>query len=362
MGTKFLHRKGRGFGAFGVFLAMLGVGSRPILSWAAADPQSETKGVWVHFPDSVPIPADNPMTPEKIELGKKLFFDTRLSRNNKISCNSCHNVMKSGDDNLARSPGHEGKLGGRNSPTVWNSAFHSVLFWDGRAASLEEQAKGPIINPLEMGMENHDKLVELISKVPAYTTEFAKVYGPGPVTIDKMVKAIAAYERTLITPRSPYDRFVKGDSKALSASAQRGMKLVETVGCTTCHNGPLFSGPPLPPGQGFYQKFPLIPGSEYEKKYRLTEDLGRYLETKNEADKNLWRVPTWRNVATTGPYFHNGLVKKLDEAVRVMAKTQLGKTLPDAEVNDIVAFLESLTGERPQQTRPKLPPGEVRSK
>src|SRR6201996_1643523 len=145
------------------------------------------------FPDKVAVPDDNPMTPEKIELGKKLFFDTRLSKNNKVSCNSCHNVMKSGDDGLPRSPGHEGKLGGRNSPTVFNSAFNSVQFWDGRAPSLEEQAKGPIINPLEMGMASHDAVAELIDKVPNYHKEFEKVFGTGKITIDRMVKAIAAY-------------------------------------------------------------------------------------------------------------------------------------------------------------------------
>lgn len=336
-------------------------GMTEIKTTSPGTPPSVSEGIRVQFPEQVPVPSDNPMTPEKIELGKKLFFDTRLSRNNKISCNSCHNVMKAGDDGLPRSPGHEGKLGGRNSPTVWNSAYQSVLFWDGRAPSLEEQAKGPIINPLEMGMESHNKLVELIDKVPAYKKEFEKVFGPGKITIDKMVKAIAAYERTLITPNSPYDRFIKGDKKALTPAAQRGMRLVETVGCTSCHNGPMFNGPTLPPGQGMYQKFPLIPGSEYEKKYRLTEDLGRFEVTHQEADKNMWRVPTWRNVAITAPYFHNGTVAKLDEAVRVMAKTQLGKTLSDAEVKDIVAFLTSLTGERPKQTKPVLPPG-VQSK
>lgn len=310
------------------------------------------------FPEKVPVPADNPMTPEKIELGKKLYFDPRLSKASKVSCNSCHNVMKAGDDGLPRSPGHEGKLGGRNSPTVFNSAFSSVQFWDGRAPSLEEQAKGPLVNPVEMGMASHDVVVELISKVPAYVEEFEKVFGPGKVTIDKLVKAIAAYERTLITPDSPYDRFVAGDKKALSPAAQRGWKLVAAVGCTSCHFGPMFNGPTLPMGQGFYQKFPVIPNPELEKKYRLTEDTGRHTETKNEADRHMWRVPTWRNVAATAPYFHTGSVTKLDEAVRIMAKTQLGKDLKPNEVSDIVAFLKSLTGKAPKQTLPKLPVSE----
>jgi len=321
---------------------------------------------WVHsenqpdgpinkFPDKVQVPDDNPMTPEKIELGKKLFFDPRLSKNNKVSCNSCHNVMKFGDERLPRSPGHEGKLGGRNSPTVFNSAFHSVQFWDGRAPSLEEQAKGPIINPLEMGMANHDAVCEIVDKVPSYHQEFEKVFGSGKITIDRMVKATAAYERTLITPNSPYDKFINGDKKALNESAQRGWRLVGTVGCTTCHSGPMFDGPPMPMGTGFYQKFPLIAGSDYEKKYHLTKDEGRFEATKNAADKHMFRVPSWRNVARTAPYFHNGEVQTLDEAVRVMAKTQLGKTLKPQEVKDIVAFLTSLNGEIPKQTLPQLP-------
>ncbi len=307
------------------------------------------------FPTKVPIPADNPQSKAKIELGRKLFFEPRLSKNGKISCNSCHNVMKAGDDGLPRSPGHEGKLGGRNSPTVWNSAFSSVQFWDGRAASLEEQAKGPIVNPLEMGMMNHDLVVELIGKVPAYAKEFDKVFGKGPVTLDKMVKAIAAYERTLITPNSPYDRFVKGDKKALSESAQRGWRIFGSVGCLTCHSGPMFNGPTLPQGVGFYQKFPLIPNADIEKKYQISEDLGRSLETKNPDEKNMWRVPSLRNVAITAPYFHTGSVPTLDEAVRVMGKVQLGKDLKPEEITDIVEFLKSLTGVAPKQSMPKLP-------
>jgi cytochrome c peroxidase len=315
-------------------------------------------GLLVALPEAPPIPVGNSMSPAKIELGKKLYFDPRLSRNGTVSCNSCHNVMKGGEDNSPVSTGIEGKKGGRSAPTVWNAAYMSVQFWDGRAPSLEEQAKGPMVNPVEMGMKDHDAVVTRLKKIPGYQAAFVEVYGSeNPVTIDHAAQAIAAYERTLVTPNSAFDRFIKGDQKALSPAAKRGYQLVQTVGCVSCHNGPNFSGPAMAEGKGFFMKFPTFPGSKYENKYHLTDDLGRYNVTKNDADKHMWRVPTWRNIALTAPYFHNGSVKKLDEAVRVMAKVQLNKELKDGEVKDVVAFLKSLTGERPKQTKPELPKG-----
>lgn len=309
------------------------------------------------LPERPPIPKDNPMTPEKVELGKQLFFDPRLSVDGTVSCNSCHNVMSSGTDNRPVSVGVRGQTGGRSAPTVWNSAFLTAQFWDGRAPTLEEQAKGPVLNPIEMGMHSKDVAVERIASIPGYQAQFAKVFGGDkPVTYDNIAKAIATYERTLITPNSPFDRYVKGEKTALSTNAQRGMELVKNLGCTSCHTGANFAGPTsLPMGEGFFQKFPVFPGSKYDAKYKLVEDTGRHEVTKKEEDKNLWRVPTWRNVALTAPYFHNGAVPTLDEAVRVMAKTQLDKELNDQDVNDIVAFLNSLTGEFPKQTLPRLP-------
>lgn len=308
------------------------------------------------LPEAPPIPKDNPMTPEKISLGKQLYFDPRLSKTGKVSCNTCHDATGSGTDNLRVSFGIDRKTGKRNSPTVWNSAFMSVQFWDGRAATLEEQAKGPLTNPVEMAMDNHDTVVKRIAKISGYQEQFKKVFGgENSLNIDNTVKAIAAYERTLITPNSPFDRYMKGDRKAMSAQAIRGMELAKNVGCTSCHGGPNFAGPTLPVGTGFYMKFPTMPGTDYEKKYNLSEDLGRYEHTGKEQDKNMWRVPTWRNIALTGPYFHNGSVKTLDEAVLVMAKTQLAKDLKPNEVADIVAFLKSLNGVRPKQTKPELP-------
>ncbi len=307
------------------------------------------------LPAQPPVPADNPMSAAKIELGRMLYFDPRLSIDGTVSCNSCHNVMTNGTDNRPVSVGVFGQKGGRSAPTVFNAAYLSAQFWDGRAATLEEQAKGPILNPIEMGMPSEEAVIERLSKIPGYVAKFNEVFGEGGLTYDNIAKAIAAYERTLVTPNSPFDRYMRGDKDALSDAAKRGMKLVEKLGCTSCHSGPNFAGPDLPTGQGFFQKFPIYTDNEYVKKYDLMSDKGRYEVTKKEEDKHMWRVPTWRNVALTAPYFHNGSVQTLEEAVRVMAKTQLDRDLSRKQVRDIVAFLESLTGEIPPQVMPTLP-------
>lgn len=308
------------------------------------------------LPDQPEIPKDNPQTPEKIELGKMLYFDPRISIDGTISCNTCHNVMADGADMRSFGAGVQGKRGGRGSPTVWNSAFMTVQFWDGREPSLEAQSKGPMTNPVEMAMPDHKLVVSRIQQIPGYVDAFKKVFPKDrKITIDNVAKAIASYERTLITPNSPFDKYMKGDKKAMTAQQIKGMKLVEEIGCTSCHNGVNFAGDGFKMGEGHYQPFPQIPGSEYDKKYDIMADLGRYEVTKKDEDKNHWRVPTWRNVALTAPYFHNGKVKTLDEAVRVMAKTQLGLDLKKGQVEDIVAFLNALTGEFPVQTMPMLP-------
>jgi cytochrome c peroxidase len=321
-----------------------------------------TSNLWAMkpLPAKVPVPADNLITPAKVELGKMLYFDPRLSVDGTISCNSCHNVMADGADGRPVGVGVRGQRGGRGSPTVWNSAYNTVQFWDGRAASLEDQAKGPLTNPIEMGMPSHDEVMKRVNQIPGYVLAFKKAFPKEkePVNIDNLAKAIATYERTLVTLNSPFDRFKKGNKKALSEQQIRGMKLVEEIGCTSCHTGENFNGEGFKMGEGHYQPFPQIPGSSYDKKYDLLSDKGRYQVTKKDEDKNHWRVPTWRNVALTAPYFHNGKVHTLDEAVRVMGKTQLGMDLTDAQVSDIVAFLQSLTGEFPKQTMPILPPTE----
>ncbi|HVB29611.1 MAG TPA: cytochrome-c peroxidase [Terriglobia bacterium] len=311
---------------------------------------------WAQMPSHVPVPKDNPQSAAKIELGKQLYFDPRVSSTGTVSCNSCHNVLGNGTDNRPVSMGVHGKLGSRNAPTVFNAAFRSVQFWDGRAPSLEEQAKGPPTNPVEMGMPSAEVIAARIKAIPGYQREFAEVFGgPQPVTFDNIAKAIASFERTLITSPSPYDRFMQGDKSALAPAAERGLKLAQSVGCTTCHSGPMFSGPEMPMGSGDYMQFPLNSDNEYVKKYNLTADLGRYEATHQDSDKHMFVVQSLRNVEVTAPYFHNGSVKNLDEAVRVMAKAQLNQTLTEAQVQDLVAFLDSLTGGFPQIAMPRLP-------
>ena len=312
---------------------------------------------WEALPSVAPAPADNPTTTAKVELGKMLYFDPRLSSTGTVSCFSCHNVMEGGDDHMTTSAGVHAAKGGRNAPTVWNAAFHSVQFWDGRAPTLEEQAKGPPVNPIEMGMPNLNAVIDRISRIPGYRAPFEAAFGAGDVvTMDNAARAIAAYERTLITPGSAYDRYVAGEKSSLTEQQVKGMETFAEIGCTSCHQGPAFNGPPLPVGTGFFMKFPAFTDTRYVAEYRLTEDPGRYAVTKDEADRGMWRVPTLRNLVYTAPYMHNGAVKSLPEAVRVMGATQLDRTLSDTQVEDIVAFLGALTGPFPQQTMPRLPP------
>ena len=308
------------------------------------------------LPEQPPIPGDNPMSQEKVKLGQILYFDKRLSADNTVSCNTCHDVNKGGVDGLATSKGINGQFGGRNAPTVLNAAYLSAQFWDGRAPTLEEQAKGPLTNPIEMGMKDHDAVVAKIKSIKGYHNLFAKAFkGKNSINIDNYAKAVAAYERTLITPNSPYDLYQKGNKKALSALQVKGLQKFQSVGCVACHSGSAFAGPSLPMGQGFFMKFPTFPGTSYDKKYGFSKDLGRYEETKQDSDKNMWRVPTLRNIALTAPYFHNGKVKTLDEAVKVMAKTQLNRDLTENDVKEIVAFLNSLTGKLAKQSEPDMP-------
>ncbi len=311
---------------------------------------------WQTLPDRAPEPADNPTTPAKVALGKMLYHEPRISANGVVSCNSCHNVMGGGDDNRSGSIGVRDQVGGRSAPTVWNSAFNSVQFWDGRAPSLEAQAKGPVTNPGEMGMKSWDEVIARLKAMPGYTEAFAAAFGAGDtVTVDNFAKAVAAYERTLITPNSPYDQYVKGNKAALTDQQVRGMNTFAEVGCVQCHSGAAFNGPQLPEGTGFFMKFPLYQNGVMEARYNFSADNGRFDVTGNEADRHAFKVPTLRNVALTAPYFHNGTVKTLQDAVMVMGKVQLNKDLTEQQISDITAFLNALTGEFPKIEMPRLP-------
>lgn len=310
---------------------------------------------WEALPDTAPAPEDNPTTEAKVTLGKMLYMDPRFSSTGTVSCNSCHNVMEGGDDSRTVSMGVHGKTGGRNAPTVWNSAFHSVQFWDGRAALLEDQAKGPVTNPVEMGMSEIEHAMNKVRAIPGYKPYFEVAFGKDSMTVDNAAKAVAAFERTLITPGSAYDKYVKGDKKAMTAEQVSGMETFAAAGCTSCHSGAAFNGPAMPLGQGFYAKFPTFTDNDYDKKYNLSADKGREAVTTKAADAHMYRVPTLRNITDTAPYFHNGSVNDLSEAVRVMAKTQLNEDLSAKEVNDIVAFLGALTGPYPEIAMPRLP-------
>jgi cytochrome c peroxidase len=286
----------------------------------------------------------NPITDAKVNLGRMLYFDKRLSIDNDVSCNSCHQLDKYGVDNEKTSKGHKGQRGDRNSPTVYNAAFHFAQFWDGRAANVEEQAKGPILNPVEMAMPSEPEVIQRLEGVEGYREAFAAAF-PGekqPITYDNLARAIGAFERKLVTP-SPFDEFLAGDDKALTKEQQEGLAIFLDTGCTVCHSGAVFGGQ-------MYQKLGLV------KPYS-TEDPGRAKITGNEAERGFFKVPSLRNVAKTEPYFHDGSIATLDQATRIMAEHQLGRTLSDADVTKLVAFLESLTGKiDPAYTQePKLP-------
>lgn len=281
------------------------------------------------LPDSI---IDKVKFAEKIKLGEKLYFDTNLSKTGTISCNSCHLLEKFGVDNQKTSPGHNGTLGTRNSPTVYNAALHSMQFWDGRAKDVEEQALGPILNPIEMGMLDEDDALTRI-KSKEYAAMFKRAYpkDKSPSNFKNMGNAIGAFERTLLTP-SRFDDYLKGDITALSQEERRGLRKFVEVGCTTCHAGVGIGG-------NMFQKLGLVKAYE-------TKDQGLYELTKKRRDKNKFKVPGLRNIEKTGPYFHDGSIASLDEAVDIMAEYQLGKKLKKSEVQEISAFLSSLTAKK----------------
>jgi cytochrome c peroxidase len=312
--------------------------------------------VWRALPTHAPEPASNAGTPAKVELGAMLFNDKRLSESNTVSCASCHNLNTGGADSQRSSIGVHGQSDGRNSLTVWNVGFQTSYFWDGRAPSLEEQAKAQLLNPLDMGMKDLAYFATRLRRIAGYRPYFEKAFGRGEVvTAENAVKAIAAFERTLVTADAPYDRYVNGDKSAMTEEQLRGMNEFRQVGCSHCHQGPAFDGPSIEVGTAFIMKFPTYSRSPFVASYELMKDQGRFEWTGKEADRFQWRVPSLRNLKYTAPYMHNGSVATLPDAVRVMGSTELALTFTDAEVADLVAFLNSLSGPLPVVSVPVLP-------
>lgn len=307
-----------------------------------------------------PLPAqattdDNPLTDEKIALGRTLYYETRLSKNHDVSCNTCHDLQNYGidvrtdesGDRIATSMGHKKAFGERNSPTVYNAAFHLAQFWDGRAADVEEQAKGPILNPVEMAMPSEAHVIKTLKSMPAYVEMFKAAFPDDndPINYDNMAKAIGAFERKLVTP-SRFDEFLSGKMVALKQDELRGLELFLDVGCITCHGGSTLGGTQ-------YQKLGSV------KPWPDLEDKGRGAITGNAADDFVFKVPSLRNVTKTAPYLHDGSFDELDVMVAKMAEHQSARgALKPEEVDDIVAFLGALEGEIPSEyiKKPELPP------
>jgi cytochrome c peroxidase len=301
----------------------------------------------------VPVPKDNPVTAAKVELGKMLYFDKRMSKDKTISCATCHDPKKGWAEREPTSKGIDKQVGERNAPTVINAAYMTSMFWDGRAKDLEEQALGPIQNPIEMGMKM-ELVTDELGKIPEYQKRFKEVFGT-EVTKEGIAKAIATFERTILSGDSPYDRHEAGDQKALNEAQQRGLDIFMNTGqCSTCHTPPVFSN-----GR-FYNA-----GVDADKK---KPDDGRKKVSNNEKDRGAFRVPHLRNVADTAPYFHDGSASKLEDAATLMAhggkdnpnlspilKSVREAKLTDENIKDLVEFLKTLSGKYPTMEPPKLP-------
>jgi len=290
-----------------------------------------------------PIEAAEVGDPALVELGKKLFFDPRLSLSGFISCNSCHNLSMGGSDNLKTSIGHKWQMGPINSPTVLNSSLNVAQFWDGRAKSLAEQAGGPIANPKEMAF-THELAIDVLRSIPQYIDEFRAVFGTDRFTITEVTQAIAAFEETLVTPNARFDKWLKGDDNAITAQELNGYQLFKNSGCVACHHGPNLGGTS-------FQKMGVV-----EPYTTDNEAEGRIAVTGEDADRFNFKVPTLRNVELTYPYFHDGAADTLTQAVDIMGRIQLGRKFTAEENADIVAFLKTLTGDQPRMTLPLLPP------
>jgi len=317
-------------------------------AWAQGTLLEQARSRFQVVPTSPPAISGNPLTPEKVELGKMLFFDPRLSRSWLISCNTCHNLATGGVDLLETSIGHGWAKGPRNSPTVLNAVFNLAQFWDGRAKDLQEQAKGPVQAAVEMN-STPDRVIATLTSMSGYVEAFEQAF-PGqtsPVNFDNMALAIEAFESTLLTPWSDFDRYLSGQENALDATERHGLELFMSRGCVVCHNGVNVGG------TGYFS-FGVVekPGAEILP----VNDKGRFEVTKTASDEYKFKSPSLRNIELTAPYFHSGKVWDLKQAVAVMGVSQLGSELNEGEVDAITSFLRTLTGEQPKIEYPILPP------
>lgn len=319
--------------AFLIGVGMIVIGCRT-RSGGSEIADRKTLDRFATLPEVVPAHG-TPPSQELISLGRMLYFEPRLSRSQTVSCNSCHPLARYGVDGQPTSMGYKGQHGNRNSPSVYNAAGQSIQFWDGRAPDVEEQAKGPLLNPVEMAMPSAKAVVQVLKSMPEYVAAFHRAFPKdrNPLTFDHATEAIGAFERKLLTP-SRWDRFLQGEEATLTADEKGGFNIFVDAGCSGCHEGALVGGTTLQRLGG-------------AKPYPDNSDPGRYNVTKDEGDRMFFKVPSLRNVAMTGPYFHNGRVATLQEAVTQMAEYQLGKKLSDGQVEAIVTWLESLTGELP---------------
>jgi cytochrome c peroxidase len=314
----------------------------------ADDLRSRVGDYFEPIPTTAPEIPGNPASPDKVDLGRMLYFEPRLSKSGIISCNTCHAIGTGGADNVPTSVGHGWQRGPRNAPTVLNAVFNTAQFWDGRAKDLMEQAQGPVQAAVEMN-NTPARAVETLKSIPEYVERFRAAF-PGeadPVTFENMARAIEVFEATLITPNAPFDRFLRGDDQALSPVQRRGLELFVDKGCVTCHSGVNFGG------DGYFP-FGVVkkPGADVLP----FGDRGRFEVTQTASDEYVFRASPLRNIALTAPYFHSGEVWDLVEAVAIMGSSQLGATLTDAEARDIAGFLEALSGDQPQVVYPILPP------
>lgn len=281
-----------------------------------------------------PLPALPPLNAQKVALGERLFHDPLLSRDNTVACANCHDLGSAGEDGRARSLGVGGAEGTRNAPTVFNAALHFSLFWDGRAASLEAQVAGPIHNPVEMASSWSD-VVKRLGARNDYVAAFTPLY-PDGITAANIADAIAEFERSLLTPDAPFDAYLRGDVNAISPTARRGYELFLALGCTSCHQGAAVGG-------NMYQRFGIM-GDYLSSRPGGSQDTGRFALTGRDDDRHVYKVPSLRNVTLTAPYFHDGSIKSLDEAIAIMARYQLGISISDDDIQLLRAFLQSLTG------------------